>query len=165
MVEEELNQEPENTEEPTQETPAEPAPHTPDYEGSYCNSDDVISLFSDISDEPSLELVKTAIDNSEGLINSKLRGAYVLIPTDCPASLKTCSIYLAASDVLLSLYHGEELPIQYDIYWNKAHELLDAYIDDMRNNADDPEEIGKIVLVKHSHSLTYNEKRRQRWGM
>ena len=160
MVEEEqTNQEPETTE----ETVTESTPETPAYTGAYCDSDDVLSLSSDISDEPSLALIKTAIDNSTGLINSKLRGAYVLIPTDNPASLKTCSIYLAASDVLLSLYHGEELPIQYDIYWNKAHELLDAYIDDMRNNADDPEEIGRIASVKHSHSLTYDEKRRKRW--
>jgi hypothetical protein len=136
------------------------------YEGKYCNSDDVASLFSDISDEPSCELIKTAIDNSEGLINSKLRGAYVLIPTDVPSSLKTCSIYLSASDVLLSLYHGEELPVQYDIYWNKAHELLDAYIEDMRNNAEDAEELDKINIVKHSNALTYNEKRRvNNWRM
>ena len=160
MVEEEQTNQEQETQE---ETTPEPTPATPAYTGAYCDSDDVLSLFSDISDEPSLVLIKTAIDNSEGLINSKLRGAYVLIPTDNPASLKTCSIYLAASDVLLSLYHGEELPIQYDIYWNKAHELLDAYIDDMRNNADDPEEIGRITSVKHSHSLTYDEKRRMRW--
>ena len=130
------------------------------YEGKYCNSDEVLSLCGEMSDDATIDLLKTAIDNSEGLINSKLRGSYVLIPTDVPSSLKTCSIYLATSDVLLSLYTGEELPTQYDIYWNKAHTLLEEYIVEMQNNNENIEETNNRILVKHSNSMSYNERHR-----
>lgn len=130
------------------------------YEGKYCNSDDVLNLCGEMSDDATLGLLKTAIDNSEGLIDSKLRGSYVLIPTDIPSSLKTCAIYLATSDVLLSLYTGEELPTQYDIYWNKAHELLEEYIVEMQNIGQDIDGTNNRILVKHSNSPTYNERHR-----
>lgn len=131
------------------------------YQGRYCSSDDVLSLCGEMSDDATLDLLKTAIDNSEGLINSKLRGAYVRIPTDTPSSLKTCSIYLAVSDVFLSLYSGEDLMVQYDIYWNKAHTLLEEYITEVLNNDEDLEETNNRIIVKHSNSKTYNERHRK----
>lgn len=130
------------------------------YEGKYCDSDSVLSLIGELSDDATYELLKTAIDNSEGLIDSELRGNYVIIPTTIPSTLKTVAVYLSASDVLVSLYTGSELPVQYDIYWNKAHELLNSYIQEVQNNPEDDSEVNRRILVKHSHSKTYNERYR-----
>ena len=129
---------------------------------SYCTSDEVNNLFGDISDDVSDEMLETVILNSDAWIDSNLRKNYVPIPDDVPNALRTASIYYSASDILLSLYHGEEMPVQYDIWFQKAQGLLDAYIDEYLNSEATPEEQTKIQMVKHSHSQTYNE-RRGRW--
>lgn len=131
------------------------------YTGKYCNSDSVLALIGELSDDATYDLLKTAIDNSEALIDSELRGNYVLIPTTAPTTLKTVAVYLSASDVLVSLYTGSELPVQYDIYWNKAHELLNSYIQEVQNNPEDESEADRMIIVKHSHSPTYNERHRK----
>ena len=129
------------------------------YVGKYCNSRDVLALFEDISDDPSTNLLIVAIDNTEAWIESNLKRHYVPIPVTIPQTLKTIAIYYASSDILMSLYHGEQYQSLMDYWFNKAQDLLDAYIDDISKNTDDPEELGKVVLVGHSHSQTYNEKR------
>lgn len=130
------------------------------YNGKYCDSTAVLALIGELSDDATYDLLKTAIDNSEALIESELKGNYVLIPTTVPSTLKTVAIYLSASDVLVSLYTGSELPVQYDIYWNKAHELLSSYIIEEQNNPEDEEQINRSLIVKHSNAPTYNERHR-----
>ena len=134
----------------------------PIYEGKYCNSNDVLALFEDISDDPSEALLNVSIDNTEAWIESNLKKHYVPIPVDIPQTLKTIAIYYAASDILMSLYHGEEYESLMDYWFNKAQDLLEDYIDAFLHAEATDEELDKVNMVKHSHSRTYNE-RRGRW--
>jgi hypothetical protein len=133
---------------------------------SYCTKEEVNNLFGDISDDISDEMFETVIQNSTAWVNSNLKRHYVPLPTESVPALRTVSIYHAASDILLSLYHGEELPVQYDIWFQKAQDLLDAYIDEYLNSEAQVDELDKIQRVKHSHARTYNQKRGRgrRWA-
>ena len=135
----------------------------PAYTGKYCDSDDVLALFEDISDDPSNNLLKVAIDNTEAWIEANLKRHYVPIPTDVPQALKTVAIYYASSDILMSLYHGEAYQSLMDYWFNKAQDLLDAYIDEYLNSEATPEEQANVQMVKHSHSPTYRERRLRGW--
>ena len=106
----------------------------PVYTGKYTDSNSVLALFEDISDEPSDALLTVAIDNTEAWIESNLKRHYVPIPTDIPQTLKTIAIYYASSDILMSLYHGEEYQTLMDYWFNKAQDLLDAYIEEYLNS-------------------------------
>ena len=152
---------------------------------SYCTQSEINSLFGDISDDISQELFTTVIDNSTSWIYSNLKRAYVPVPTitvetenvtiqgttttvynliNVPSGLRTAAIYYAASDILLSLYHGEELPVQYDVWFNKAQQLLNDYIEAYKNTEAEEADLVKHQIVKHSKGLTYNQKRRmKRW--
>jgi hypothetical protein len=134
----------------------------PLYTGKYCNSNDVLALFEDISDDPSEDLLQVSIDNTEAWIESNLKRHYVPIPTSIPQTLKTISIYYAASDILMSLYHGEEYQSLMDYWFNKAQDLIDDYIDAYLNAEATAEELDKINMVRHSHAKTYNQKRHRR---
>ena len=129
---------------------------------SYCTTTDVNSLFGDISDQASDTLLATAIANSDAWIDANLKRNYVPIPTTVPSALKTAAIYYAASDVLLSLYQGDELPVQYDVWFNKAQSLLDDYIDAYKNSEAEESELISHQMVKHSCGRTYNQKRGRR---
>lgn len=78
-----------------------------------------------------------------------------------PSGLRTAAIYYAASDILLSLYHGEEMPVQYDVWYQKATQLLEDYINAYLNENADSADAVEHQMVKHSHGLTYNQKRRR----
>lgn len=133
--------------------------------GKYCNSTDIEPLFGDISDDINTDLFTTVLGNTEAWIESNLKRHYVPIPTTIPQALKTVAVYHGASDILLSLYHGEDLPVQFDVWFNKAQDLLDDYINEYLNADATLEEQVANQMVKHSHSLTYKEKRRNhRWG-
>ena len=159
---------------------------------SYCTKEEVNNLFGDISDDITDEMFATVMDNSTAWIDSNLRKSYVPLPSvtielvnndgstsvvesitshtatynliNVPNGLRTAAIYYAASDILLSLYHGDELPVQYDVWFNKAQGLLDDYISSYLNSEADEADLVAHQMVKHSHGLTYNEKRgRKRW--
>ena len=159
---------------------------------SYCTKEEVNSLFGDISDDITDEMFTTVIANSTSWIDSNLKKSYVPLPNvsialvnndgsttivesissttatynliNVPSGLRTAAIYYAASDILLSLYHGDELPVQYDVWFNKAQGLLDDYISSYLNSEAEEADLVKHQMVKHSHSLTYNQKRgRGRW--
>lgn len=159
---------------------------------SYCTKEEVNNLFGDISDDIIDEMFATVIDNSTAWIDSNLKKSYVPLPSvtielvnndgsttvvesitshtatynliNVPNGLRTAAIYYAASDILLSLYHGDELPVQYDVWFNKAQGLLDDYISSYLNSEADEADLVQHQMVKHSHGLTYNEKRgRKRW--
>lgn len=129
---------------------------------SYCTEDEVNSLFGDISDDIPEEMFSTVIDNSTAWIDANLRRNYVPLPDNDVDALKTAAIYYAASDILLSLYQGDELPVQYDVWFNKAQSLLDDYIDAYLNNDADKADLVAHQSVKHSRGRTYNQKRRRR---
>lgn len=129
---------------------------------AYCSKNDVKSLFGDVSDEPSDEMLETALNNSDAWIKSNLKRNYVPIPTNAPEALKTVAIYHSASDLLLSLYHGDDLPVQYDIWFQKAQGLLDDYIAAYLNSEAEEADMASHSLVKHSRARTYNQKRGRR---
>ena len=159
---------------------------------SYCTKEEVNNLFGDISDDITDEMFTTVIANSTAWIDSNLKKSYVPLPSvtielvnndgsttvvesitshtatynliNVPNGLRTAAIYYAASDILLSLYHGDELPVQYDVWFNKAQGLLDDYIRSYLNSEAEEADLVKHQMVKHSHGLTYNQKRgRGRW--
>lgn len=132
------------------------------YNGKYCNSEEVTSLFGDISDNPDSTLIRVAIDNTEAWIESNLKRHYVPLPTSIPQTLKTVAIYYASSDILMSLYHGESYQSLMDYWFNKAQDLLDAYIDEQTSNTSDAEDLNKLIIVKHCNSPSYNERRKWR---
>ena len=141
------------------DTPSDTEPNT------YCTPEDVNSMFGDISDEVTTEMFNTAINNATTWIESNLKGNYVPIPTTHVGALKTVAIYHAASDILLTLYHGDDLPIQYDVWFNKAQALLEDYIEAYLNSEASEDDLISHQMVKHSHSQTYNQKRGRRgWG-
>jgi hypothetical protein len=126
---------------------------------AYCTKDDINALFGDISDDISDDMFTTVIDNCTAWIEANLKRHYVPIPTNHPQALKTIAIYYGASDILLSLYHGEELPVQYDIWFQKAQDLLDAYIEEALKNPNEEETeglLGDAHNVKYSKSKPYN---------
>lgn len=159
---------------------------------SYCTKQEVNSLFGDISDDITDEMFTTVIANSTAWVDSNLKKSYVPLPTvtievvnndgsttvvesmtshtatynliNVPDGLRTAAIYYAASDILLSLYHGDELPVQYDVWFQKAQGLLEDYISAYLNSEAEEDELVEHQMVKHSHGLTYNQKRgRGRW--
>jgi hypothetical protein len=130
---------------------------------SYCTKEDVNSLFGDISDQCSDEMFTTAIDNSTTWIEANLKRNYVPIPTEHVQALKTVAIYHSASDILLTLYHGEELPVQYDVWFNKAQGLLQDYIDSYLNADAEESDLIAHQMVAHSHAPTYRQRRRRRF--
>lgn len=183
---------------------------------SYCTKEEVNTLFGDISDEVSDDMLTTVIDNSTAWIDSNLKKNNVPLPEveeatettttteeveetvaseetetvteeeetettstteatsqttttvtynliNVPSGLRTAAIYYAASDILLSLYHGEEMPVQYDVWFNKAQQMLDDYIEAYLNENADSGDAVAHQMVKHSHGLTYNQKRQRRW--
>lgn len=163
-------------------TPSDDPTPTPPSPPAYCTKDEVNSLFGDISDDITDEMFTTVIDNSTAWVNSNLKRKRVPVPLIIPdntgviiieeetnglnltdeddvKTLRTAAIYYAASDVLLSLYHGEELPIQYDVWFRKAQEFLDAYIEAYWNSDADEDDLLNHQMVKHSHARTYNQKR------
>lgn len=134
------------------------------YTGKYCNSTEVLALFEDISDDPNSKLLEVSINNAEAWIESNLKRHMVPVPKNIPQTLKTVAIYYASSDILMSLYHGEEYQSLMDYWFNKAQDLLEDYIEAYLNSEATLEEKTNNQMVKHSHSPTYNEKRgRRRW--
>jgi len=129
---------------------------------TYCTKEDVKSLLGDIPDDPTDEALTTAINNSTSWIESNLKRNYVPIPTDNPNTLKTVAIYHSASDLILTLYHGDELPAQYDVWFNKAQSLLDDYIDAYLNSDAEESDLINHQMVKHTRARTYNQKRGRR---
>ena len=128
----------------------------------YCTKEEVNSLFGDISDDITDEMFNTALDNSTAWIEANLKRNYVPIPTDNPNALRTVAIYHSASDIILSLYHGDELPVQYDVWFNKAQGLLDDYIESYLNSEAETDDLVAHQMVKHSHGRTYQQKRHRR---
>ena len=131
----------------------------------YCTSEEVISLFGDISDSVPLETANTAVNNASAWIESNLKKNYIPIPTTNVNALRTVAIYHSASDILLTLYHGDDLPVQYDVWFNKAQSLLEEYIDSYLNSETENTDLIPHQMVKHIHSRTYNQKRNRHRGV
>lgn len=192
LIDDTLDSDGDDTQEVSDTTPSDTGESS--ISGAYCTREEVNSLFGDISDDVADDLFVTAIKNSTAWINANLTRRYVPIPiivnntitgeevnTGTTVSvetgnglnitedsdtntLRTAAIYYAASDIILSLYHGDELPVQYDVWFLKAQEFLDAYIDAYLNSEAEEADLVAHQMVKHSKSQTYYARRgRRRW--
>lgn len=103
------------------------------------------------TDDTSLEVV---VDLTE--TDTPVNPVTQLALTGVPSILKSAAIYFAASDILMSLYHGDEYKEQMDFWFNKATALLKSYIDSYKaeSNTDGS--------VAHRRASTYMEKRIRR---
>lgn len=129
----------------------EPEPE-PDTTDDTVDTDDDASNINDdtITDNDSDDTNST--DTVEGMESTTTINTGLIIG-DVPSILKTASIYFAASDILMSLYHGDEYESLMDYWFNKATSLLEGYIEAYKaeNNIDSN--------VGHRNALTYNERR------
>ena len=132
----------------------------------YANETDVEPLVKFISDDTNIDLFRAVLDNADSWVNARLLSNSLSIWTSettakVPDLLKTAAVYYAASDLILSLYNGEELPTQYDVYFNKAETMLSAYIMQMKEELKNTELKSKNI-VRHRKSQSYNQRMHRR---
>lgn len=125
---------------------------------AYCTIQEINALLSDISDDASTETLTVVLNNSTAWIDNNLRRNYLPIPTQPPQVLNTAAIYYGASDVILTLYHGEDMPIQFDVWFNKAQQLLEEYIEAELNNSTDADTIHRIKNIAFKQRKPYIRK-------
>ena len=135
---------------PLPEVP-EPEPEPDTTDDTSDTDDDSSNINNDtITDNDSDDSNPT--DTMEGMESTTTIETGLIIG-DVPSILKTASIYFAASDILMSLYHGDQYESLMDYWFNKATSLLEGYIEAYKaeNNIDSN--------VGHRNALTYNERR------
>lgn len=132
---------------------------------SYCTSNDIINLFGDnVSDTIETDLIETAIRNATGWIHGRLRARQVPLPDpgNYSSTIHTVAVYYTASDCYGALFNGEDYQVNFDMWYIKAKELLDDYIDAYWNTCAEPEDQTAHSCVKHRNALSYEEKRHRR---
>lgn len=122
---------------------------------AYCTISEVNALLGNLPDDADDDMVEVAINNSTAWIDANLKRHYLPIPTDNPQALNTVAIYHSASDIILNLYQGVDLPIQYDTWFNKAQDLLEDYIEAETTNNDDSSILSSNSTVGYSKSKGY----------
>ena len=132
----------------------------------YANESDVEPYVKFIPDTPNVDLIRAVLDNADSWVNARLLSNSLTVWTsesskDAPDLLKTAAVYYAASDLILALYNGEDMPTQYDTYFNKAEEMLNAYILQMKTELAETE-LKKFNPVKHSKSASYYQRKHRR---
>lgn len=132
---------------------------------TYCTVEDITNLFGDaVSDTIETDLIDTAISNATGWIHGRLRAKQVPLPDplNYSSTIHTVAVYYTASDCYGALFNGEDYQVNFDMWYIKAKELLDDYIDAYWNTCAEEEEQVEHCVVRHSRGLTYDEKRRRR---
>jgi len=132
----------------------------------YANQTDVEPLVKFISDDTNTDVFRTILDNADSWVNARLLSNSLTIWTEetiekVPDLLKTAAVYYAASDLILALYNGEDMPTQYDTYFNKAETMLEAYIQQMKRELAETD-LKKYNPVKHSKGQSYYQRRHRR---
>lgn len=135
-----------------------------DEKVSYTDDEEVEALVKYTSDDADADLIDVACRNADAFIKVRLTQNGLKEPSndDIPIELETAGCYYAASDVLLALYNGEELPAQFDIYYQKAEAMLDAYILQQKDLLSETLEASKRSLVRYGKTQTYYEKRNRK---
>lgn len=131
----------------------------------YCTVEDITNLFGDnVTDTIETNLIETAIDNATGWIHGRLRARSVPLPdpTNFSSSIKTVAMYYAASDCYGALFNGDEYHVNFDMWYIKAKELLDDYIDAYWNSCAEEQEQLAHNCVRHNKVLSYNQRRNRR---
>lgn len=97
----------------------------------YSDVDKVRALVKYTGDEADDDLFQIACDNADATVKSKLSKFRIPEPdsSNIPVELHTAANYYAASDILQSLYSGEERSGNEQAYYQKADELIHNYID------------------------------------
>lgn len=96
----------------------------------YANSKEVRTLCKYTGDEVDDDLLNLACDNADTIIISRLSENRIPKPLGVPLVLKTAANYYAVSDILQSLYHGEERSGNEKAYYDKAEARLNTYINE-----------------------------------
>ena len=154
--------EPVSDDTPSEDTPSDTPTPTP---VTYCTVEDITNLFGDnVSDSIETDLIDTAIVNATGWIHGRLRAKQVPLPDplNYSSTIHTVAMYYTASDCYGALFNGDDYQVNFDMWYIKAKELLDDYIEAYWNSCAEEEEQIAHSVVKHSRGLTYNEKRRRR---
>ena len=124
-----MTEEETNNEEEVEETSENE--ETTSHTNIYSNATSVRSLIKYTGDDADDDLVFLACDNADATVKSKLSKFRIPEPdpNDIPVELKTAANYYAVSDILQSLYSGEERSGNEEAYYIKADELIHNYID------------------------------------
>lgn len=131
----------------------------------YCTKSDVEPLVKFIDDGASDDLYESVCDKADSWINSRLISNSLRtfdIVDDVPELLCTAAAYYSVSDIVLALYQGEDMQTQYDVWFQKAESMLEAYIVQQKDLLATTE-LRDRNIVKHSKSLSYNQKRGRSW--
>lgn len=151
-----------STDTPTEDISTE---DTPSDITTYCTVTDITNLFGDnVSDTIETNLIQTAINNATGWIHGRLRAKQVPLPdpVNYSSTIHTVAVYYAASDCYGALFNGEDYQVNFDMWYIKAKELLDDYMDAYWNSCAEEDEQVAHSVVRHSHGLTYNQKHGRR---
>ena len=138
---------------------------TPQTSITYCTVEDITNLFGDnVSDSIETNLIDTAINNATGWIHGRLRAKKVPLPDiyNYSSTIHTVAVYYAASDCYGALFNGDDYQANFDMWYIKAKELLDDYIDAYWNTCAEEEDQIAHQVVAHRNAPTYNQKRRYR---
>lgn len=132
---------------------------------TYCTVEDIIDLFgTNVSDTIETNLISTAINNATGWIHGRLRAKQVPLPDpeNFSSTIHTVAMYYGASDCYGALFNGEDYQVNFDMWYIKAKELLDDYIEAYWNTCAEDEEQIAHQSVAHRNALSYNQKRLHR---
>lgn len=153
----------------------------------YASQSDVEPLVEFINDSASTDLYNSVLDNADAWVDARLVSNSLSIwttvirqrevtrnneivmedveeitpDTPIPNLLNTAAKYYAASDIILSLYNGEEMPTQFDTYFNKAESMITAYIAQQKDLLATTELKNKNP-VRHRNASTYYQKKHRR---
>ena len=130
----------------------------------YASQSDVEPLVKFMPDDASTVLFDTVLENADCWVNARLSSNSLSIWTSAfdSESEETETKYYAASDIILSLYNGEELPTQYDTYFNKAELMINAYIKEQTDLLADTELKNKNPCRWSKTPTYYQQKGRKR---
>lgn len=113
----------------------------------FANSHEVSTLCKYIGDEVDTDLLNIACDNADSIVISKLSERKIPSPSgSIPLVLKTAANYYAVSDILQSLYTGEDRSGNEKAYYDKAEALVSTYIN---------EQLEVLKLTKLREDLPY----------
>jgi len=138
---------------------------TPTPPITYCTVEDITDLFGDnVSDTIETNLVDTAIRNATGWIHGRLRAKNVPLPDpeNYSSTIHTIAMYYTASDCYGALYNGDEYHTNYDMWYIKANQLLDDYIDAYWNTCAEEEDQIEHKVIGHHKVASYNQRRGRR---
>ena len=95
----------------------------------YADETNVRALIKYAGDDADDDLIDVALANADATVKSRLSQHNIPEPTDdLPLVLITAATYYAVSDILQSLYNGEERSGNEKGYYEKAESLLNDYI-------------------------------------